>query len=199
MYIPTHFKGKDTQQAIAFMQRYMFATFVRVTDGVATATHLPIVVESQNDKILLSAHLALANPHSQQLDGAEVLVIFQEPHAYISPAHYDKRENVPTWNYIAIHCSGKVKVLAGREAQERLMEKTILTFEPAYLRQFKTEVSEAYKSAHFKAIVAFEIEVKTLEYKTKLSQNKSATERRRIAGALQQTEEGASRELGGFM
>lgn len=181
------------------MQRYPFACLVRVIEGKASATHLPFVIEKQGEQLLLSSHLAAINPHAVALDGAELLVIFQEPHAYISPAHYDKKENVPTWNYVAVHCSGRARVLTGREAQEALLMKTINVFEPGYAKQFRNEVSERYKEANMKAIVAFEMVVDKMEYATKLSQNKTEAERARIAEALQKSTDTTISDLGKLM
>jgi len=199
MYTPNYFRGTDPEQAFQFVQQYPFATLVRVLNGQASASHLPFVIEKRAEHWVLSSHMAAINPLAADLDGAELLVIFQEPHAYISPTLYDKKENVPTWNYVAVHCTGRARLLEGREAQESLLMKMIRVFEPDYAQQFKQEVSERYKAANMKAIVAFEMVVDKLEYATKLSQNKTAAERTRIAEALQNSNDSTINNLGKLM
>src|SRR4051812_31010638 len=115
MYIPKINLMTNPQEAISFMQRYSFATLVTVNNGVPSATHLPFVVEQRDDKIVLVSHLAAANPQVQELLQGKPLVIFAEPHAYISPTHYEHEKNVPTWNYIAVHAYGTATLIESPE------------------------------------------------------------------------------------
>src|SRR5258708_27777284 len=98
MYIPSFNTFPGGQEVITFMQRYSFATIVTDVDGIPQATHLPFLLKEENDKLILRSHFAKANPQSKQVFGKTSLVIFTEPHAYISPKSYEKEENVPTWN-----------------------------------------------------------------------------------------------------
>jgi transcriptional regulator len=119
MYTPKHFQLNNEQEAISFMQRYSFATIVTATNNVPFATHLPFLVEQREGRIILASHFAKANPQAAEIIGKDVLVIFTEPHAYISPKHYEKETNVPTWNYIAVHAYGKASILP--EGEQRLI------------------------------------------------------------------------------
>src|ERR1700733_5703276 len=121
MYIPSFNKFEDRQQVIAFMQRYSFATIVSVKDNIPVATHLPFLVKVEDDKVILRAHFAKANPQAKDSIGQQVLVIFAEPHAYISPKNYEKAENVPTWNYLAVHAYGQCTLLDGDENKAALL------------------------------------------------------------------------------
>jgi transcriptional regulator len=113
MYIPNANRVEDQAQLVAFMQAHSFATVVSTVQGELFATHLPLVISAEDGQIRIRGHLAKANPHWQEwATQGEVLVIFQGPHAYISPSHYEKWESVPTWNYIAVHAYGAVQ-LAG--------------------------------------------------------------------------------------
>src|SRR4051794_37446922 len=110
MYIPKFFAETDEENLLAFMREFSFATLVTAENDFPTATHVPFIIEKREDKIVLSAHLAKANGHWKQFAEKPILVIFQEPHAYISPALYVEKINVPTWNYVAVHAYGKVKI-----------------------------------------------------------------------------------------
>ena len=112
MYIPSHYNVDDQEEVLSFLHAYPFATIVNQDGKRPMATHLPFVVRPVDDKLLLEAHFAHANPQWKLLEeGQETLVVFAEPHAYISPRHYDKTQNVPTWNYQAVHVYGKARLL----------------------------------------------------------------------------------------
>lgn len=103
MHIPSINAMPDRQEILDFMGRFSFATFISTKEGTPTATHLPFTVEDREGTLLLISHFARANDHWKHVENQTVLVIFSEPHAYISTKNYDRGLNVPTWNYIAIH------------------------------------------------------------------------------------------------
>src|SRR3954462_14835307 len=101
MYTPRHNLEEDTAKLYAFMKAHSFATLVTVKDARPRATHLPFMVEMVDERLTLYAHMAKANGQWTDFsDDVELLVIFQEPHAYVSPSHYESAHNVPTWNYV---------------------------------------------------------------------------------------------------
>lgn len=198
MYTPKHFQLTDEQEAISFMQRYSFATIVTATDNVPFATHLPFLVSKRDDKIVLSSHFAKANPQATEIIGKDILVIFTEPHAYISPKHYEKETNVPTWNYIAVHAYGKATILSEGEQTTGLLSQMISNYEADYLTQWNN-LPDEYKQRMMKGIVAFEIIVDDLQGKQKLSQNRSETERENIITALSDSGDTIEAEIGKYM
>ncbi len=182
MYIPKHFESTDEAAALAFMQRFSFATLVTVDGETPVATHLPFVAENRDHQIVLTTHLAKANPHAKLL-GQEQLVIFQTPHAYISPDHYEKKQNVPTWNYLAVHAYGQAMLIESEPEVMTVLESMIGFYESAYMDQW-AELSPEYKSNMAKGIVAFELVVNRIQHKEKLSQNKTSEERKSIVSSL---------------
>lgn len=198
MYIPSFNKFDNEQEAINFMQRYSFATIVTAVNDVPVATHLPFLVEQRDDKIILLSHFAKANPQAAQIVGKSVLVIFTEPHAYISPSNYEKETNVPTWNYLAVHAYGKATLLAEGQKTADLLAQTISTFEADYLKQWNG-LPDGYKQKMMKGIVAFEIVVDDLQAKKKLSQNRSAHEQENIINTLSKSKETTENEIAKYM
>lgn len=194
MYIPPYYKENDEQKLLDFMQVYNFATLISTNDSNICATHLPFVIEKRGDKTFLVCHMAKANPQWQVFTQNEVLVIFQGPHAYISPTHYEKKQNVPTWNYIAVHATGKATLITEPTEVIALMEKTIHQFEKQYYEQWKN-LSQEYINGMLKAIVAFKIEVTKLEGKFKLSQNKTKNEQQNIVDSLGKSEDKLQNEI----
>jgi transcriptional regulator len=198
MYIPSFNLLSDKQEAVSFMQKYSFATIITAVNGVPEATHLPFLVKQENDKIFLLSHFAKANPQSAQLIDKISLVIFTEPHAYISPRNYEKEENVPTWNYIAIHAYGKAVLIEDEAKKAELLKHTIEYYDPGYLQQWN-KLSDHYKSKMMKGIVAFEMEVTDLQGKNKLSQNRSEIERENIINSLSQSTDTNEKEIAAYM
>jgi len=195
MYTPTHFAQTDTATLVAFMRRFSFATIVSQINGRPFATHLPFVVEhSEDGQVTLLAHFAKANPQWQTLEAQTALVIFSEPHAYISPSLYEKELNVPTWNYIAVHAYGQTALITDEAQAFELLEKQMQTFEKEYLIQW-SGLPQEYKNAMIKGIVAFQLNISQLEGKEKLSQNKKAGERERIIAHLAESPDGAARQI----
>lgn len=198
MYIPKVNEATDKEEILAFMQRFSFATIISSKDNYPTATHLPFVVSVKDDQVILTSHFAKANEQWQDIEGNPVLVIFSEPHAYISTQHYEKELNVPTWNYISVHAYGQARLITDTKQAFEVLEKTIDTYESAYRQQWE-QLPDDFKQKMVKGIVAFEINVQDLQAKKKLSQNRSETEQRRIVEALSKSADTNEQVIGEYM
>jgi len=198
MYTPSFNKFEDRQEVISFMRRYSFGTVVSVANGLPVATHLPFLIDEKDGQIIISSHFAKANPQSLAIPDQDVLVIFMEPHAYISPKHYEKDANVPTWNYIAVHAYGKARLLETEHQHEQLLEHTINTFEESYYTQWMS-LPQEYRSKMIKGINGFEITVTNLQAKSKLSQNRSETERDNIINTLSKSANTQEKDIAAYM
>lgn len=118
MYTPPHHRQDDPAALSAFMQAFPFAALVSDGERGLAATHIPLILTESCDSLVLLGHMAKANPQWRDLAGGnEVMAIFSEPHAYISPANYEPGRWVPTWNYVAVHAYGKPAVVEEREAK----------------------------------------------------------------------------------
>lgn len=198
MYIPKHYLVEDREKILPFMRANSFATLITSEGNVPVATHLPFVIEEKGETIRLMSHLALANAQWKSFEsGCEALVIFQGPHAYISPEHYDHKQNVPTWNYAVVHAYGVPTILKG-EGHERAIVAAIHSFQATYKEQYDKLPSD-YKRKMINGTVAFEINVTRLEAKHKLSQNRSVPEQTRVAESLVKSENQAAAEIGKMM
>jgi transcriptional regulator len=178
MYTPQIFKLDDRDTIIRLIKENPFGILV---SGLM-ATHLPFILE-QNDtgEIILTAHMARANPHVQLLR-QESLVIFQGPHGYISPAWYERENSVPTWDYLAVHCYGTPEILLS-EDHYNVLEMLIRQMEPDFLHKWNL-LPEHYRSGLSKGIVAFRMKVERVDGTAKLSQNRTLSERRNIVRQL---------------
>ncbi|WGK95032.1 MULTISPECIES: FMN-binding negative transcriptional regulator [Flavobacterium] len=183
MHIPKINLITDKNEMISFMKQFSFATIITVKDELPIATHLPFVVKEKEGNILLSSHFNKANEQWKTIENSKILVIFSEPHAYISPTNYDTLLSVPTWNYISIHAYGKGKILTKKAEVIKSLEDSIDNYEISFREQWDN-FPEDYKLKMSNGVVAFEILVSNLQGNKKLSQNKSETEKQKIITTL---------------
>jgi transcriptional regulator len=189
LYIPEHFRVRHHADAIGFMRANPFVILVSNTSEGPFATHLPVVIREDENQLILRGHVAKANPHWRYLQEQPIcLTIFHGPHAYISPTNYTTHENVPTWNYGAVHAYGNAKVFPAPEDLLSILHELIPTFEAAYAQQWES-LSQAYRERMLSHIVGFEIAVTKLEGKFKLSQNRTHEEQQNVIESLGTSED----------
>lgn len=170
MYTPKHFRYEDQDAIQDFIRQNGFGILISAANGNLLATHIPLELSADGTK--LSGHISKGNPQGKDLLATgEVLVIFSGPHTYISSSWYD-HANVPTWNYIAVHVYGTIRLIEGEElfhSLEQLMGKyekhsadpvTVERLTPAYMQQA------------MKGVTGFEIAITKIEATQKLSQNR---------------------------
>lgn len=104
MYTPSAYRNDNRQSAFDFVAQYGFATLVANNGGSVASAHLPMIADSERN--VLRGHLARANPYCELLDGVRHLAVFVGANAYVSPDWYGDAEQVPTWNYSAVHIAG---------------------------------------------------------------------------------------------
>jgi transcriptional regulator len=201
VYLPPHFTESRPEVLIDHIERHDFGLLVSQGDAGPTASHVPFLVKRRDGRLVLQAHLARPNPQLADLDrGGEALAIFQGPHAYVSPSWYLAGPAVPTWNYAAVHASGPVRTIADaawlRDMVRRLSERHEAREAVPWRMD---DLPEPYVASMLNGIVGVEIEVSRLEGKFKLSQNRPAGDRPRIAIALQRRADEASRDVAALM
>ena len=198
MYIPKSFATTDHAEMIAFMKQFSFGTIITARDNTPVATHLPFSIRTEEENIILTSHFARANNQWTTIADNPVLVIFNEPHAYISPRHYDKELSVPTWNYIAVHAYGRGNIITDTVPVLQLLETMIDSYDTDYRQQWD-HLPEDFKLKMVNGIVAFEIVVTDLQASTKLSQNKTAIEQQRIIDTLSASDSDTERTIAAYM
>lgn len=156
--------------------------FAATPDGPRVA-HTPLHYTGDG---AVQFHLARGNALTRHLAGQTALVVVNGPDAYVSPRWYADKGQVPTWNYIAVELEGRVRQmdeagLLGLLEDLSASNESRLPDEPWTM----DEVPAARLRAMIGAIVGFELEVLAWRPTLKLSQNKPAEERARVADALE--------------
>jgi transcriptional regulator len=187
MYIPKSFAETDLPVLHQFMRDHNFATLITQQVGELIASHLPFMLDSQRGEYgTLKAHLARANPQWRQF-GQEALIIFQGPHAYVSPSWYETHPSVPTWNYAVVHGYGVPRVIEDEGVLYRMLDSLVRNHESHRDPAWEMRLPEDYLDKMMKSIVAFEIEITRLEGKYKLSQNRSEVDQDNVIDQLGQS------------
>jgi transcriptional regulator len=113
------------------------------------------------------------------------LVIFQGPHTYISPSWYEVELSVPTWNYAIVHAYGRPRTLQDKAVLHTVLQELIQKHEASFEQPWEFRLPDDYVQNMIQGIIGFEMEITRLEGKYKLSQNRSANDRRRVIAALE--------------
>ncbi len=184
MYIPAAFRETDTARLHGFMREHSFALLTSHSERGLVASHLPLLVDPTRGPLgTLTGHFAKAN--EQTLDeGTECLAVFSGPHAYISPTWYETPNTVPTWNYVAVHAYGTLKVVEDKTELSRILELMVEKYEGHRPQPWPFDGGTDFHQKLLDAIVGFEIEITRLEGKWKLNQNHPAERRQRVVAAL---------------
>ncbi|MFD2923929.1 FMN-binding negative transcriptional regulator [Halobacillus naozhouensis] len=197
MYIPKHFKVTDFDEIRDFIQTNSFGTILTTKQGKPIATHLPLELHKQGDDYYLTGHLAYANYQWKTFGDDPVLVMYQGPHAYISSSWY-KFENVPTWNYQAVHVYGTASLMSEQELQEDL-KSLLQKYEQhrenaAFWGSFSPKTKK-----QIKGIVGFKVKVQEFQAAYKLSQNRNKEDYDNIIEKLNKEIDLNSRQLAEVM
>lgn len=174
MYVPAHFAAEADELIARLCRR---AAGILVTNGPEgpLATHMPIVWDGA--RRVLSGHIARANPH-HTLGPGQGLVILAGPETYVSPSHYPSKAEhgkaVPTWNYEAVHFSGRIEWFDDSVRLEAVVRELSDLHEGSRARPWSLDDAPGdYVKAMLRGIVGVEMQVERVEAKRKLSQNKA--------------------------
>jgi transcriptional regulator len=201
MYIPPAFEVTDTAQIGEAISDNSFAILVSKDGNSLFASHLPFLFKPDlGPKGKLISHMARANRHWQLLnEEEEALIIFNGPHAYISPNWYVTEVAVPTWNYATIHVYGRPKLMQAEGELNAVLDETVEKHESCLPRPWIPNLSDELKASLHKVIVGFEIEITRIEGKFKFGQNRSKEDQEKMIYSLQNSGDEESMRLGMLM
>lgn len=193
MYIPTYSKNQNEEEVKEFIRQNGFGILISRLEDKPCATHIPMMLSADGSKI--SGHLARGNKQWKDFNSnPDVLAIFSGPHTYVSSSWYN-HENVPTWNYIAVHASGQIKVIEGNELLASL-KHLVTKYEKDSINPVSVEtMTPKYLETEMRGIVGFEIAITKIEATYKLSQNRDKENYERVIIALEDRKNMGSQEI----
>jgi len=186
MYQTPYFKEKDHQAVLDFMRKHSFAMLTGCDAGSRpVATQVPLLVEEKEGKLFLYGHIKRKTDHHLAFEqNPRALALFTGPHAYISASWYTNQQNVSTWNYMSVHAGGTLRFVDDAALLDIITRTTTHYEQDAASPALVEKMPEEYLSRMMKAIVAFEIEVTSLESVFKLSQNRNKADYGQIIARL---------------
>jgi len=187
VYTPPFNAVQDESQLRAMVTAARTGWLVTVDrDGFPLATLLPVMWI--DDRVI--AHMARANPQWQQIrPGAPCLIIITGSEAYVSPSWYAAKAEhgkvVPTWNYSAVHLTGTVTVHEDSAWVRAAVTDLTHLHEAGRGEPWQvTDAPEPYVDGQLRGVVGIDVCVTRVEGKAKLSQNRSAADRRGVVDGL---------------
>jgi transcriptional regulator len=201
VYIPKPFLVEDRKVIVAFMQQFDFAAVVSHSDTGFVASHVPVLIREVGSELHIVGHVARGNSHWRLMERqTESMVIFQGPHAYVSPTWYAVSPAVPTWNYAVVHAYGAARVREDATFIAGVVEDLTRRYEDQREHPWSTQAvpGESYEKL-LNAIVGFEISVSRCEAKFKLGQNRSVEDRAGTIAGLERESSPKALELAHFM
>jgi transcriptional regulator len=181
MYTPAYAKNENEEDLKDFIRKNGFGIVVSKVDGKLWATHIPLILVG--DK--LQGHISRGNKQWRALpQNEEVMVIFLGPHTYVSSSWYD-HENVPSWDYVAVHVYGKAHIQSEEELIESLRQLTN-KYEKDSVHPISVDtMSEKFLHAELRGTIGFEITIERMEASYKLSQNRDEKNHTQIISELE--------------
>jgi transcriptional regulator len=193
------FRTTATDANLAFARNRGFGMLtVNGPDG-PLAAHIPFLISA--DGATLDLHLARSNPIARSPLPAKALIAVSGPDAYISPDWYGVPDQVPTWNYVAVHlrgtlCELPIETLRGHaDALSARFEADLLPKKP----WVSAKMTEGVMDRMMRMIVPFRMDIEAIDGTWKLNQNKDAAVRLAAAEHLERSADPGAQAIAALM
>jgi transcriptional regulator len=175
MYDLPYYKEKSEDAVLQFVKQHPFAFLCGCNaQSEPVSTQVPLLMDERDGKRILIGHIMRGTDHHKAFEqNPNVLAVFTGPHSYVSATWYDNPHQASTWNYMSVHARGKIR-FGNEEQLATVLKRLTLHFE-------KNDDSSStvfdnlpadYRQRLMKSIVAFEIEITSMDHVFKLSQNR---------------------------
>jgi transcriptional regulator len=191
MHTNPAFRGESAARNLDFARSRGFGILMLNGPDGPLASHIPFLLDAGG--ALADLHLARSNPIARAALPAPAVIAVSGPDAYVSPDWYGAADQVPTWNYVAVHLRGSLEALPvgtmrahvddlSAEHEGRLVGKAPWT---------SAKMADEAMARMMRMILPFRFRVASVDGTWKLNQNKTTEVRARAADALAQGDAGA--------
>lgn len=187
MYIPSQYRNENHQEIREFLIENSFGILISRNHEKLLATHIPLELTIEKEGIVeLTGHLSKENPQWKNFnENEEVLAVFPGPHSYVSSSWY-QHEEVPTWNYIAVHVYGILQIMEKDELLDSL-RKMVDKYEKNSDKPISVDRMSEKTMRQINGIVGFKITVRDVQAVSKLSQNRNEQDYHNIVCQLEKS------------
>ena len=201
MYKLPYYNEDDEEIVKQFVRDHPFA-FITGTnaENMPVATQVPLFIDERGGKFFLTGHIMRNTDHHKAFEqNPNVLAVFTGPHTYVSATWYDNPYQASTWNFMSVHAKGKIRFCSQDELIDVLRRLTLYYENNNGTSTTVFDNLEVdYRNRLITAIVAFEIEVASLEHVFKLSQDRDEKSYDNIVKNLKE-KEGDAATIGKLM
>ncbi len=177
------FRATAKDQNLAFARERSFGVLtISAADGPPLISHIPFLLDPDTNTADL--HLVRSNPMTRAVQGSVAArLAVTGPDSYVSPDWYGVGDQVPTWNYVAVHLTGQLEPLPQNQLSD-LLERLSQHFEDQLLPKPAWHHSKMDADAYtrmLRMIMPFRLRIDTVDGTWKLGQNKPNDVRQRAA------------------
>ena len=201
MYLRRNFTVTDRETQLNVIRDAGWGCIFGMKDGVPIALHLPFLVVGEPGRESLEGHMSRANPHWETFaSAAEILVVFQGPHTYVTPSLSEAERTLPTWNYAAVHVYGRPEIVDAPDDVRALITRLVDFRESLFDTPWRLEsLDQAWVDSRLRGIVSFQMPIERMEATFRLMQNRSLEDRRRVADAFAESDDTNVRGVAAMM
>jgi transcriptional regulator len=175
MYNLPYFKEQDAAVVLQFMREHPFVFLSGVdANNKPVATQIPVFIDEKDGKLFLTGHIMRNTDHHKAFEqNPNVLAVFTGPHTYVSATWYDDPQQASTWNYMSVHAKGNLR-FGDADELIAVLKRLTLHYENNNSESSTVfdNLPEEYRTRLMKAIIAFEVEITSIDNVFKLSQNR---------------------------
>lgn len=180
------FRRVDAEQSLNLVRARSFGILIAQGAEGPLASHIPFLLS--DDGSVVEFHLVRNSAMARAItDGAPVRLIVEGPEGYISPDWYGVADQVPTWNYVAVHLVGEAR-LTDEDGFRDLLDRLSAHFEARLLPKrpwTSNKMTEGVMERMMRGIVPCAMQVSDLQSTWKLGQNKTEDARAGAAEGLE--------------
>ena len=149
------------------------------------AAHVPFLIDAGGGWADL--HLARSNPIARAGLPAPAMIAVAGPDAYVSPDWYGMDDQVPTWNYVAVHLRGRLEPLPAEvlrdhaDALSARFEADLAPKKP----WVSSKMSDGVMDRMMRMILPFRLVITAIDGTWKLNQNKPDAARLSAADGIE--------------
>lgn len=167
------FRKETDVQNIDFAREQGFGMLAVASPEAPLISHIPFLLSQ--DGSTAEFHLVRSNPIARALKSPlRARLAIQGGHSYVSPDWYGVADQVPTWNYIAVHLVGEIELRPAEELRDLLdrqsavYEKRLMPKPPWTTAKMTPDVLDKM----MRQIVPCRMRVDQIDGTWKLGQNK---------------------------
>jgi len=174
------FRAAPEARALGFARARGFGTLAVNGEQGPLMAHVPFLLA--DDGASADLHLVRSNPIAR-LGAVQAAIAVMGPDAYVSPDWYGVDDQVPTWNYVAVHLRGTLDPLP-HEAMRDMLDRQSAAYERRLAPKppwNAAKMTPDVLTRMMRQILPFRLRIDDVRSTFKLGQNKPDPVRRAAA------------------